>query len=191
MNMQSALIDKWKLDKKEQKMLYPSFAPPEKWRNSSQSKKLEGQAWQELRQKILARDNFTCAYCGYQSPKYQIVDHIDGNPENNDFSNLQVVCQMCNLVKHSGQGCVVQGIVDLYGSSKYTQNDIIRITREMRNKGKTDDEIIRFLGLKNKIPFKMDREYLKKSFGFVTSKRSKVEDEMYNHWLDYQKRAGD
>lgn len=170
------------------KVLFPSFAPPEKWRDSKQSKWLEGEEWKALRQRILTRDNFTCAYCGYRSDKYQIVDHIDGDPENNSDSNFQIVCQMCNLIKHSGQGCVIQGIVDLYQEAKYSQSDIIRITREMRDKESTDADIITFLCLKNKVPFKMDREYLRKLFGFVTSRTSRAGD-MYNKWLDWHKRS--
>ena len=132
------------------KILFPSFAPPERWRNSAQSKKLEGDEWKALRQRILARDNFTCAYCGYRSDKYQIVDHID-----------------------------------LYQEAKYSQSDIVRITREMRDKGSADTEIIAFLGLKNKAPFKMDREYLKKLLGFVTSRKSPTD--MYSNWVRYHK----
>ncbi len=169
------------------KILFPSFAPPQKWRDHKQSKWLEGEEWKALRQKILTRDNFTCAYCGYRSDKYQIVDHIDGDPENNSDANFQIVCQMCNLVKHSGQGCVVQDVVDLYQEAKYSQSDIIRITREMRDKGSTDVEIINFLGLKNKVPFKMDRNYLRKLLGFVTSRNSRAGD-MYNNWIRYRQR---
>lgn len=165
--------------------LYPSFANPRTWRSLSQTKILEGEAWKEIRLKTLLRDNYTCQYCGYQSPKYQIVDHIDGNPENNDDSNLQTVCQMCNLVKHSGQGCVVQGVVDLFKESKYNQNDIIKITRQMRDEGKTDQEIIQFLGLKHKMPFEMDLEYLKSLFAFVTSRPTKNRDKMYDRWKAY------
>ena len=85
------------------KVLFPSFAPPEKWRNPTQRKKLESEEWKALRQRILARDNFTCAHCGYSSDKYQIVDHIDGDPENNSDANFQIVCQMCNLVNTLGK----------------------------------------------------------------------------------------
>src|SRR3989339_1333101 len=169
------------------KALFPSFAPPGKWRNSGQSKKLEGGDWKALRQRILARDNFTCAYCGYRSDKYQIVEHIAGDPENNSDVNFQIVCQMCNLVKHSGQGCVIQGVVDLYQEAKFSQSDIIRITREMHDRGSTDTKIIAFLGLKNKVPFKMDREHLRKLFGFVTSRTDGAGD-MYKSWVKYHQR---
>ena len=138
------------------KILYPSFAPPQKWRNSKQAKRLEGDAWQTLRKKILERDNYTCAYCGYKSEKYQIVDYINGDPENNKDDNLQIICQMCNLVKHAGQGCVIRKVVELYGKSSYPQSEVIKLTRELRDRGKTDQEIIDFLGLKNKVDFKMD-----------------------------------
>lgn len=167
------------------KKLFPSFAPPNKWRDDKQSKKLAGAEWSALRQRILVRDNYTCAYCGYRALSYQIVDHIDGDPENNAGSNLQIVCQMCNVVKHSGQGCIVQRVVDLYKHSSYNQNDAIRLTREMRSKGAKDEEIIAFLGLKETVPFKQDAEYLRPLFAFVTSRRSR-QPGMYNNWLDNQ-----
>lgn len=168
------------------KRLYPSFAPPSKWRNSEQSRWLAESEWKEIRKKILARDDFTCAYCGYRSEKFQIADHINGDPEDHSEGNLQVVCQMCNLIKHAGQGCEVQGIVDVYQECLYTQNDIIRITRELRNQGLTDNDVITYLGLKKKVPFKMEREYLRKLYGFVTSRKSA--GEMYNRWLEYHKK---
>lgn len=175
------------------KALYPSFAPPNKWRNKKQTKKLKSDEWRELRRKILERHDYTCVYCGHKSEKYQIADHIDGDSENNKNDNLQIICQMCNLVKHAGQGCVIRRVVELYKKSNYPQNEIIKITRELRDKRKSDREIIEFLGLKEKAKFKMDRTYLKKLFGFVTSKRALQEDgnrDMYNSWLDHHKEQG-
>ena len=166
------------------KPLVLSFAPPEKWRNPGQTKKLEGDKWQEFRKKILDRDNYTCTYCSYKSEKYQIADHIDGNPENNANSNMQVICQMCNLIKHAGQGCEIQAVVDLYRNSKYNQNTIIKITRKMRDEGSNDIEIIRVLELKEKVPFKMDLRYLGKLIGFISS-RQPLEKDMYYNWLNY------
>jgi len=167
------------------KPLFLLFAPPEKWRNANQSRRIEGEKWQRLRKKILDRDNFTCSYCNYRSEKYQIIDHIDGNPENNTYDNLQVICQMCNLIKHAGQGCVIKGVVDLYKESKYNQNAIIKITRKMRDEDAKDSEIIMVLGLKIKVPFKMDLVYLKKLFGFISSRLSNDNDDMYYKWLRY------
>lgn len=167
--------------------LFPSFAPPDTWRSNEYVKKLDMKEWQKLRIQILQRDNYACQYCGHYSKKFQIVHHIDGNPENNSDKNLVVICQMCNLVEHAGQGCVVQGVVDLYKESKFPQNEIIQITREMRDQGKTDKEIIEFLGLKVKAPFKMDREYLSNLYGFVTERLSADLTGMYNRWKVYHK----
>jgi len=167
--------------------LFPSFAPPETWRSSKNITSLNSLEWQKLRKKILQRDEYACQYCGFKSQKYQIVHHIDGNPQNNSDDNLVVICQMCNLVEHAGQGCVVQGVIDLYEKSKFSQDEIMKITREMRDNEKTDSEIIDFLGLKEKVPFKMEREYLSKLYGFVTERLSKDLSGMYNHWKVYHK----
>ena len=167
------------------KKLVLPYADPEKWRSLENRNKIKNDEWKRIRLKILKRDDYTCHYCGYRSEKFQIVDHIDDNPENNDENNLQTICQMCNLIKHAGQGCVIKGVVDLYKESKYNQNDIIRITREMRDAGKSDEEIIRFLGLKHKMPFKMDKKYLEKLYGFVTSRPTKSGNDMYDRWKAY------
>ena len=93
---------------------------------------------------------------------------------------------MCNLIKHAGQGCVITNVVDLYKTSKYNQNAIINITRKMRDEEREDFEIIQFLGLREKVHFKMDRNYLQKLYGFITSRTSLKED-MYFKWLIYHK----
>jgi len=170
------------------KPLILSFAPPEKWRNPYQTKKLEGEEWKTLRKRILKRDNYACVYCGYKSEKYQIVHHIDGDPENDKNENLQVICQMCNLIEHSGQGCEIKGIVDLYSKSKYPQHAIIKITRKMRDEGAQDTEIINVIGLQNKVKFKMDKNYLRNLFGFITSRKINQGDDMYGKWLRYHRR---
>lgn len=43
----------------------------------------------------------------------------------------------------------------------------------MRAEGKNDEEIIKFLGLQEKVPFKMNKKYLEKLFGFLTSRKSR------------------
>ena len=153
------------------KKLYLSFANPETWRDNIREE-ITKDEWKRLRLEILKRDDYTCQYCGFKSEKWQIVHHIDGNPNNNEKKNLETICPMCNLIHHAGQGCVVQAIVDLYEKSNYSQNEIIQITRRMRIEEKSDNEIINHLGLKSRVPFKMDKDYLKKLFGFVTSRKT-------------------
>lgn len=171
------------------KQLYPSYAPPEKWRNESQTRRLEGGEWQAIRRRILRRDNYKCAYCGYRAEKFQVVDHIDGDPENNYDENFQIVCQMCNCVKHAGQGCVLKGVVELYCVSWFNQNTLIILTRFLRDIGKPDEEIKKLLGLDEQVPFEMDRQYLKPLFAFVTSRHTLSGDDMYDRWKDYHERV--
>lgn len=163
--------------------LFPSFANPETWRNNIFEKTTKEQ-WRQIRQKVLQRDNFTCQYCNFRAEKWQIVHHIDGNPNNNSEQNLTVICQMCNLVEHAGMGCIIQGIVDLYKKSGFNQNEIIAETRELRAKGKSDAQIIGELGLEDRTEFRQDWNYLKPLFGFVTAR--KAADEKTNLALEYE-----
>ncbi len=171
------------------KQLYPSYAPPEKWRNESQTRRLEGEEWQAIRRRILRRDNYKCAYCGYRAEKFQVVDHIDGDPENNSDDNFQIICQMCNCVKHAGQGCVLKGVVELYRTSWFSQNTLIILTRFLRDLGKSDEEIEKLLGLDEQVPFEMDREYLKPLFAFVSSRHTRRGNDMYDRWKDYHEQV--
>lgn len=151
--------------------LYPSFADPRKWRAEGERLSVSRPEWRRLRGSVLLLDNFSCRYCGFTAVKYQIVHHIDGDPENDGVGNLETVCPMCNLIHHAGQGCVVQEVVDLYENSAYSQEDVIQITRRMRAEGKADSEIIEKLGLSGRKPFRMDKTYLRQLYGFVTSRK--------------------
>lgn len=116
------------------KELYPSFADPRTWRTEKDVWKLDQREWKELRQRILERGNYACQYCSFRSKKFQIVHHMNGDYANNSEDNLETICHMYNLIHHAGQGCVVQGIVDLYQESNYRQNEIITITSEASSK---------------------------------------------------------
>lgn len=163
--------------------LFPSFANPGTWRNNI-FQETSKEEWKRIRQKILERDDYACQYCGFKAEKWQIVHHIDGNPNNNREQNLMVVCQMCNLIEHAGMGCVIQGIVDLYKEAGFSQNEIVAKTRELRAFGKNDEEIIKQLGLKERAEFKQDWNYLRPLFGFVTSR--KASDSKTNIALEYE-----
>jgi YHS domain-containing protein len=43
-----------------------------------------------------------CKYCGYDVVQVVQIHHIDGNRENNDLSNLEVVCRNCHGEIHFG-----------------------------------------------------------------------------------------
>ncbi len=52
-------------------------------------------AFQAFRDKVLARDNFTCQYCGFQAKEYQEVVNLDHDYTNNKLSNLATACCFC------------------------------------------------------------------------------------------------
>jgi hypothetical protein len=152
------------------KKLYPTFADATNYRGKpSREYKLSAREWEKLQSEILKRDGHKCAYCGFHAQEWQTINYSDGNIGNNTKSNLTTVCPMCNLILNTPLGCKVEGIVELYESCRYSQNQVIQITRKLRSEGKGDTEIIRVLGLKNKVPYKPDKEYLNKLYGFVTS----------------------
>jgi len=66
-------------------------------RNSGNAQSLERAAlqMQEMRPKILDRDNHTCRFCGFQSQKYQEVHPVNGNPEDVRPDNLVTACIFC------------------------------------------------------------------------------------------------
>jgi len=142
------------------------------WRTEADKKFMKSAEWvKRIRPRILLRDDNTCQYCGYRNEKGMQVNHIDGNPKNHEDNNLEVICNYCHMITHSGLWCAVFHSVDVYEESKYNQNETSRITRKMREDGKTDEEIIEFLGLKKKTDWKQDLDYLSKLYGFVTSRK--------------------
>lgn len=51
---------------------------------------------QEIRSKILERDDHTCRFCGFQSKKYQEVVHISGYTDDYSPENMATGCIFCH-----------------------------------------------------------------------------------------------
>ncbi|MBI5228074.1 HNH endonuclease [Candidatus Micrarchaeota archaeon] len=152
------------------KKLYPTFADSSNYRGLTQNvNRLSGKESDTLKASVLERDNYKCSYCNFHAEEWQTINYIDGDSSNNKKSNLTTACPMCNLVLNTPLGCQIEGIVELYQVSAYDQNKIVQLTRKMRAEGKKDDEIRRSLGLKIKVPFKMNKRYLNSLFAFITS----------------------
>jgi len=149
------------------KQLYPSYELA--WRSEEDKRFSSSVAWKRIRQRILARDDYTCQYCGFRSEKGMSVNHVSGDPKDNQDNNLETICRGCHMVTHSGFWCTVRKTMILFKESKYSQNEIVTVTRDMRGQGKSDEDIIRFLGLKGQMPWKQDLAYLKPLFAFATS----------------------
>jgi len=142
------------------------------WRTEDDKKFMKSAKWKRIRNSILDRDNFTCQYCG-STPVRQFlhINHIDGNPKDHTEENLEVICAACHKIAHSGLWAMVFKTIDVYEESKCNQNQIVQFTGKMREDGKSDEEIIEFLGLKKKVPWKQDLNYLSSKFGFITSRK--------------------
>lgn len=140
------------------------------WRTDEDKKFMKTAEWKKIRKRILERDDSTCQYCGIKRTTHMQINHIDGNPKDHSDNNLEVICSSCHKITHSGLWAAVFNVLDVYEESQYEQNDIVRITGQMREESKPDDEIIKFLGLKKQVPWKQDLEYLKTKFGFITSR---------------------
>lgn len=54
---------------------------------------------------LVARDGDKCQICGkVQTTQYSLdIDHKDGNPKNNDPSNLRLLCRECNQSQEIGR----------------------------------------------------------------------------------------
>lgn len=64
--------------------------------------RIAAKGWYALRYRVLARDNFTCQYCGQYAPNVRLeVDHVvpvvEGGTD--DLSNLITSCWACNQGK--------------------------------------------------------------------------------------------
>lgn len=141
------------------------------WRTPDDQKFTKTKAWKEIRQRILDRDDYTCQYCGIHRKEHMQINHVDGNPKNHSDNNLEVICSSCHKITHSGLWCVVFKVMDVYEESKYDQNDIIRITGKMRDEGRSDEEITSFLGLRKKVHWRQEKDYLSTKYGFITSRK--------------------
>lgn len=158
------------------------------WRTPADKLFLQSPEWRTIRLRTLERDDYTCAYCKFRSEKGQQVNHIDGNPKNNTGNNLEVICPDCHRYLHSGLWCAVKGTMKVFKRSKYPNNEIVSISRELRIQDKTDAEIIAYLGLKQEVPWKQDLEYLRPLFGFQTS-QTPIESEFDGITEEEQKSA--
>lgn len=56
-----------------------------------------------LKERVRARDNYTCQICGVQENDYYRkldVHHIDGRKKNNSLENLITLCESCHIHTH-------------------------------------------------------------------------------------------
>ncbi|MBU0456257.1 MAG: type IVB secretion system protein IcmJDotN [Gammaproteobacteria bacterium] len=52
-------------------------------------------AFRPLRDRVFARDQYACQFCGFQAREYQEVINLDQNYRNNRLDNLATACCFC------------------------------------------------------------------------------------------------
>lgn len=79
---------------------------------------LNGAAWQRLRALVITEEPL-CRHCSERGLIVcaSDVDHVDGNPGNNERDNLQSLCHSCHSIKTASDhgkrvatGCDAQGL---------------------------------------------------------------------------------
>lgn len=95
-----------------------------------------------IRQQILERDDFTCAYCDFRSPKYQHVHHLNDDHAINKPENLATACPLCHQCFHLGLAGVHNSGVMIY-LPELTQAQLNNLVRTcfvaIANKGENEE----------------------------------------------------
>lgn len=66
------------------------------WQRFMARKAPSNKAFQAAKEKVFARDQNTCRYCGFYSLEYQELVNIDQDYSNNTFNNLATACSFCS-----------------------------------------------------------------------------------------------
>lgn len=84
--------------------------------------------FQRVRRQVLERDGHRCVFCGFSSPVYQEVHHLDGNHANHGLENLVTVCNIDYLCLHLGMAAL-KGSIFLAVVPELTQAEITNLMR--------------------------------------------------------------
>lgn len=49
---------------------------------------------------VWKRDDYTCKYCNFKSLKYQEINHINSDHDDNRIENLETICPLCHQSFH-------------------------------------------------------------------------------------------
>jgi intracellular multiplication protein IcmJ len=98
------------------------------WRKDDEHAHVHDKAFEQMRDSVFKRDNYSCRFCAFKSAKYQEVHHFDDNHANNDASNLLTVCNLCHQVFHLGM-CGMRSAGFIAAVPELTQVEINHLVR--------------------------------------------------------------
>lgn len=86
------------------KQLLPLFLSVKtlNWRMNDRNSSEHDQEFQRVRKRALERDQNTCRFCGFKSPKWQEVHHMNDDHADNRVENLVTACPYCHMCQHIG-----------------------------------------------------------------------------------------
>lgn len=112
------------------------------WRGEDEASAQADERFKAVKPKVLKRDDFCCAFCGFKSRKWQEVHHRDGDHHNHDPRNLVTICSFCHMVFHIGR-VGLAGEAELIWLPELRQAELNHMARTcfvgMRTKGLTNE----------------------------------------------------
>ena len=88
--------------------------------------------FKSVRKEVLERDNYTCQYCGFKSPKFQEVHHLNDDHKDNRKENLITACCLCHQAHHIGlAGLNNSGVLIYTDDEELTQAQLNALTRNL------------------------------------------------------------
>jgi len=86
--------------------------------------------FQAQRKEVKNRDGDSCVFCGFHSPKYQEVHHMNDDHTDNSPENLITACPLCHACFHIGlAGTQGRGMIIYY--PEVTQEELNRVVRTL------------------------------------------------------------
>jgi hypothetical protein len=72
------------------------------WRLETGSSLSDVKEWERIRGEVLERDGYTCVFCGFTSPSFMEVHHLEGKYYDQSGDNLATMCPFCHACHHIG-----------------------------------------------------------------------------------------
>lgn len=120
--------------------LHPGIKNPIYWNDG------ENPIPKSLRQEVLSRDNNTCQFCGHHAAKWMNLHHVNSTVTNT-ADNLITCCVACHAIFHIGRNMIIHPTLTIW-ECELSQIEIIQRTREGLRKGKTLNQILSELPIK-------------------------------------------
>lgn len=89
---------------------------------------------------VMARDQCTCLYCGFQAPQDQELHHLDDDHGNWSIDNLAVICSFCHMSFHVGRAGLM-GEAELIWLPEISQPALNHLSRAIFVALRSDDPV--------------------------------------------------